>query len=126
MWIMQRTHSVLRFQQALSRRQPWLRIDGSSVVALRDRPEHLPAVDLAELLVAGGRFGDLLEAAFARTSAAPEAVAIFNDKVLSLAKTILFQLCTKRLVIGDLWWGSAIGAEKRYSRDLAGLLRTRR
>ena len=50
--------------------------------------------------------------------------AIFNDNVLSLLKTILFQLRNKGLVVTGLHRGSAVGAEKPYSGDLANLLCT--
>src|SRR5215475_1181702 len=50
--------------------------------------------------------------------------AIFNGNVLPLAKTILFQLCTKGLVIADQCWVCAIAAEKCYPRGLVSLLCT--
>jgi len=47
---------------------------------------------------------------------------IFNDNVLSFAKTVLFQLRRKRPIEIDLHWGCAFQPEKSYSGEFLGLL----
>jgi hypothetical protein len=60
-------------------RQPWLRVDGSSVTALREQPELLPTVDMAELLDSAGGIAYTLRKALESTPASADAAALINS-----------------------------------------------
>jgi hypothetical protein len=60
-------------------RQPWLRVEGGNVAALRERPEGLPFADMAALLDAGGLVAETLRSALARTSVSAEASELIGS-----------------------------------------------